>query len=148
MGLGLVACAACAGMRNKPAEAPAPRAFYTVTAEIALARHEPRVAALQYAAAAAKEADVRMLERATQVAAESLQPSLAEKVALRWTEVDPKSVEAQRAAARAELALYKIDQATAHYRTVLHNSPLGTEAEFVALETYLAGNDNIFGARQ
>jgi tetratricopeptide (TPR) repeat protein len=148
MGLGLGACAACAGMHSKSEDASAPRAFYTVTAEIALARHEPRVAALQYAAAAAKEADVRMLERATQVAAESLQPSLAEKVALRWTEVDPKSVEAQRAAARAELALYKIDQATAHYRTVLHISPLGTEAEFAALETYLAGNDNIFGARQ
>jgi tetratricopeptide (TPR) repeat protein len=148
MGLGLGACAACAGMHSKTEEASAPRAFYTVTAEIALARHEPRVAALQYAAAAAKETDVRMLERATQVAAESLQPSLAEKVAVHWTEVDPKSVEAQRAAARAELALYKIDQATTHYRSVLHNSPVGTDAEFAALETYLAGNDNIFGARQ
>jgi tetratricopeptide (TPR) repeat protein len=135
-------------MHSKSEEASAPRSFYTVTAEIALARHEPRVAALQYAAAAAKETDVRMLERATHVAAESLQPSLAEKVAVRWTEVDPKSVEAQRAAARAELALYKIDQATTHYRTVLHDSPVGTDAEFAALETYLAGNDNIFGARQ
>jgi tetratricopeptide (TPR) repeat protein len=148
MVLGLAACAACAGIRAKPQEASAPRAFYTVTAEIALARHEPRVAALQYAAAAAKETDVRLLERATQVAAESLQPSLAEKVAVHWTEVDPKSVEAQRAAARAELALYKIDQATMHYRTVLHDSPVGTDGEFAALETYLAGNDNIFGARQ
>jgi tetratricopeptide (TPR) repeat protein len=148
MGLGLGACAACAGMHSKSEEASAPRAFYTVTAEIALARHEPRVAALQYAAAAAKETNVAMLERATQVAAESLQPSLAEKVAVRWTEVDPKSVEAQRAAARAELALYKIELATSHYRTVLHNSPIGTDAEFAALETYLAGNDNIFGARQ
>jgi tetratricopeptide (TPR) repeat protein len=148
MGLGLGACAACAGMHSKSEDAPAPRAFYTVTAEIALARHEPRVAALQYAAAAAKETDVRMLERATQVAAESLQPSLAEKVAVRWSELDPTSVEAQRAAARAELALYKIDQATAHYRSVLHNSPIGTDAEFAALGTYLAGSDNIFGARQ
>ena len=31
----------------------APQSFYTVTGEIALARHQPRVAALQYAAAAA-----------------------------------------------------------------------------------------------
>jgi tetratricopeptide (TPR) repeat protein len=28
------------------------------------------------------------------------------------------------------------------------NSPIGADGEFAALETYLAGNDNIFGARQ
>jgi tetratricopeptide (TPR) repeat protein len=135
-------------MGNKSDDTPAPQAFYTVTAEIALARHQPRAAALQYAAAAAKSTDVGLLERATQVAAESLQPSLAEKVAARWTQVDPKSVEAQRAAAQAALALHKIDQAATHYRIVLVTSPIGTDAEFAALETYLAGNDNIFGARQ
>lgn len=126
----------------------APQAFYTVTAELALARHQPRVAALQYAAAAATETDLGLLERAAQVAADSLQPSVAEKVAARWIQVDPKSVEAQRAAARAALALHKIDQAALHYRFALMSSPIGTEAEFAALETYLAGNDNIFGARQ
>jgi DNA-binding SARP family transcriptional activator len=126
----------------------APQAFYTVTAELALARHQPRVAALQYAAAAATESDPKLFERATQVAAESLQPSVAEKVAARWIQVDPKAVEARRAAARAALALHKIDQAAAHYRIVLLNSPIGADAEFAALETYLAGNDNIFGARQ
>src|SRR6202171_1628530 len=148
MGLGLVACAACAGMRNKPAEAPAPQSFYTVTAEIALARHQPRVAALQYAAAAATETDVTLLERATQVAADSLQPSVAEKVAARWIEIEPRSLDARRAAARAALALHKIDQAATHYRVVLSSSPIGTDAEFAALETYLAGNNNVFGARQ
>jgi len=148
MGLGLVACAACAGMRNKPAEAPAPQAFYTVTAEIALARHQPRVAALQYAAAASQEADIGLLERATQVAIESLQPSLAEKVAARWISVDPKSVDAHRAAAQAALALHRIDQAAGHYGIVLVNSPMGTDAEFAVLGTFLAGNDNIFGSRQ
>jgi tetratricopeptide (TPR) repeat protein len=135
-------------MGNKSDDTPAPQAFYTVTAEIALARHQPRAAALQYAAAAAKSNDVGLLERATQVATESLQPSLAEKVAARWTQVDPKSVEAQRAVARAALALNKIEQAATHYRIVLVTSPIGTDAEFAALETYLAGNDNIFGARQ
>jgi len=73
---------------------------------------------------------------------------LAAKVAARWIQVDPKSVDAQRAAARAALALHKIDQAATHYRAVLSNSPIGTDAEFAALETYLAGNDNVFGARQ
>jgi tetratricopeptide (TPR) repeat protein len=148
IGLGLAACAACAGIHSKTQADLAPQSFYTVTAEIALARHQPRVAALQYAAAASNETDVELLERASQVASDSLQPSLAEKVAARWTQVDPKSVDAQRAAARAALALHKIDQAATHYHTVLTNSPTGTEAELAVLEIYLAGNDNIFGARQ
>jgi tetratricopeptide (TPR) repeat protein len=148
IGFGLAACAACAGIHPKTDDAAAPQAFYTVTAEIALARHQPRVAALQYEAAAANETDVGLIERAAQVAAESLQPSVAEKVAARWTLVDPKSVAAQRAAAQAALALYKIDQAATHYNAVLHSSPDAADTEFAALETYLAGNDNIFGARQ
>lgn len=148
IGLGLGACAACAGIHPKTADTSAPQTFYTVTAEIALARHQPRVAALQYAAAAANGTDVDLLERATRVAADALQPSLAEKVAARWIDVDPQSVDAQRAAAQAALALDKIDEAASHYRFVLHRSPIGTDAEFAALETYLAGNDNIFGARQ
>ena len=73
MGLGLAACAACAGTAKKPEGASVPQTFYTVTAEIALARHQPRVAALQYAAAAANETDVKLLERATQVATDANQ---------------------------------------------------------------------------
>jgi tetratricopeptide (TPR) repeat protein len=148
IGLALAASAACAAIHPKPEEPATPQSFYTVTAEIALARHQPRIAALQYAAAAANETDVKLLERAAQVTAETLQPSLEQKVAARWMQVDPKSVEAQRAAARSALALYKIDQAAAHYRTVLTNSPIGVDAEFAALESELGGNDNIFGARQ
>jgi hypothetical protein len=135
--LGLSACAACVGMHPKPDDPPAPQAFYTVTAEIALARHHPRVAALQYAAAAENDTDVLLLQRASQVAADCLQPTVADRVAARWIKVDPKSVEAHRAAARAALALYKIDQATAHYHFVLLNSPIGTDAELAALETEL-----------
>ncbi|MEP6548521.1 MAG: tetratricopeptide repeat protein [Gammaproteobacteria bacterium] len=148
LGFGLAACTACAGIHPKPPEPPAPQAFYTVTAEIALARHEPRVAALQYAAAAANETDLGLLERASQVAAASLQPSLAEQIAARWAEVDPKSVEAQRAAGRAALALHKIGKAATYYRFVLANSPIGADAEFAALEAELGADDNIFGARQ
>jgi tetratricopeptide (TPR) repeat protein len=148
IGLALAASAACAAIHPKPEEPATPQSFYTVTAEIALARHQPRIAALQYAAAAANETDVKLLERAAQVTAETLQPSLEQKVAARWLQVDPQSVEAQRAAARAALALYKIDQAAAHYRSVLTNSPIGTDAEFTALESELGGSDNIFGARQ
>jgi tetratricopeptide (TPR) repeat protein len=135
-------------MGKKAEDAPAPQAFYTVTGEIALARHQPRLAALQYAAAASQETDIGLLERAAQVAAESLQPSLTEKIAARWIQVDPKSVEAQRAAAQAALALQRIDEAAARYRVVIQNSPIGVEAEFAGLESSLAANDNIFGSRQ
>jgi tetratricopeptide (TPR) repeat protein len=148
IGLGLAASAACAGMHSKSDAAPAPQSFYTVTAEIALARHQPRVAALQYAAATVNETDLGLLERATQVATESLQPSVAEQIAARWMRVDPSSVEARRAAARAALELHQIDQAVAHYRFVLVSSPIGRDAEFAALETELGSCDNVFGARQ
>jgi tetratricopeptide (TPR) repeat protein len=113
-----------------------------------LARHQPRAAALQYTAAAANETDVALLARATQVAAETLQPTLAQQNAARWSQVDPTSVDAQRAAARAALALHKIDDAAIHYRSVLVSSPIGTDAEFAALEAELGSNDNIFGSRQ
>jgi tetratricopeptide (TPR) repeat protein len=146
--LGLLACASCAGLNRKSEDAPAPKLFYTVTAEMALARHQPRIAALQYAAAAANETDAVLLERAAQVSADCLQPSLTAQVAARWIAVDPHSVAAHRAAARAALALYKIDQAEIEYRFVLQNSTLGEAAEFAALETYLGANDNIFGDRQ
>jgi tetratricopeptide (TPR) repeat protein len=148
IGLLLTASAACAGIHPKNDAAATPESFYTVTAEMALARHQPRVAALQYAAVAAHETDVNLLARATQVAAESLQPTLAEQVAARWSQVDPKSVEAQRASGRAALALHQIDQSASHYRSVLAGSPLGADAEFTALETELGSNDNIFGSRQ
>jgi tetratricopeptide (TPR) repeat protein len=115
---------------------------------MALARHEPRAAALQYTAAAADGNDAGILARATQVSAETLQPTLALKNATRWSQVDPTSVDAQRAAAQAALALHRINEAAGHYRTVLSASPLGADAEFAALETELGGNDNIFGSRQ
>jgi tetratricopeptide (TPR) repeat protein len=148
LGLGVLACSACVGTGFKPEAGPAPQSFYTVTGEIALARKEPRVAALQYAAAASTEKDPGILRRATEVTAETLQPSLLEGVAARWIVVDPKSLDAQRAAARAALALYKIDESAAHYRVVILTSPQGEDAEFADLEADLAADDNIFGARQ
>ena len=147
MGLGALALSACAGSGLK-AEPRAPQSFYTVTGEIALARGEPRVAALQYATAAAHETDPAILQRATEVTAETLQPSLMAGVAARWLYVNPRSLDAQRAAARAALALYRVDEAAAHYRIVLLNSPEGVEAEFAGLETDLDSDENVFGAHQ
>jgi tetratricopeptide (TPR) repeat protein len=138
---------ACADTALK-SSAPAPQTFYTVTGEIALARQEPRVAALQYASAAANETDPELMRRATEVTAVTLQPSLMARVAARWIEVDPKSLDARRAAARAALALYKVDEAAAQYRVVLLNSPMGLDAEFADLESDLGSEENVFGAHQ
>lgn len=142
--LALSACAS-AGLKSGPV---APESFYTVTGEIALARQEPRVAALQYATAAAHETDPGLLQRATEVTAETLQPSLMADVAARWLHLNPRSLDAQRAAARAALALYKVDEAAAHYRIVLLNSPAGVDAEFKDVETDLGADENVFGAHQ
>jgi tetratricopeptide (TPR) repeat protein len=147
LGLAALALSACAATNSRP-DNQAPQAFYTVTGEIALARQEPRVAALQYATAAAHETDPKLLQRATEVTAETLQPSLMAGVAAHWLEVEPKSLDAQRAAARAALALYKVDEAAAHYRVVLQNSPAGVDAEFADVETDLGSDENVFGAHQ
>ena len=126
-------------MRQKPEDAAAPQAFYTVTAEIALARHQPRVAALQYAAAAAQETDVELLARATQVAAESLQPSLggsrlpragSASIRSRWTR-NARRREPRWRCTRSIKPPLTIASCSA-------NSPIGTDAEFAALETELA----------
>ena len=142
-----LALSACATLYAKP-ESLAPESFYTVTGEIALARQEPRVAAIQYATAAAHERDPKLLQRATEVTAETLQPTLMASVAARWLLVEPNSLEAQRAAARAALALYKVDEAAAHYRIVLQNSPAGVDAEFADVETDIGSDENVFGAHQ
>jgi tetratricopeptide (TPR) repeat protein len=145
--IGVLALVACADESSRPDNA-APQSFYTVTGEIALARQEPRVAALQYATAAAHEKDPALLQRAAEVTTETLQPSLTAGVAARWLSVQPNSLAAQRAAARAALALYKVDDAAAHYRIVLLNSPVGVDAEFADLESNLGSDENIFGAHQ
>jgi tetratricopeptide (TPR) repeat protein len=144
LGLSVLVLSACASTKSEQA----PQSFYTVTGEIALTRQEPRVAAIQYATAAAHESDPALLLRATEVTAETLQPSLMAGVAARWLTVDPKSLQAQRAAARAALALDKVDEAAAHYRVVLLNSPAGVDAEFADVETDLGSEENIFGAHQ
>jgi tetratricopeptide (TPR) repeat protein len=147
VGIAALALSACADTALK-SEPLAPQSFYTVTGEIALARQEPRVAALQYATAAAHETDPAILQRATEVTAETLQPSLMAGVAARWLHLNPRSLDAQRAAARAALALDKVDEAAAHYRIVLLNSPMGVDAEFAGLETDLGSGENVFGAHQ
>ena len=146
--LGIIACTACAGNASKTDRAGELRTFYTVTGEIALSRHEPRVAAVQYAAATAGQNDTELLRRAVEVAADGLQPSLAVVVASRWMEVDGNSLDARRAAGRAALELDDIEQSALQYRRVLSASPRGSEAELTQLAAELAQSENVFGARR
>ena len=137
---------AAAAATAAQAAVDAPQSFYTVTAEIALARHQARAAALQYAAAARQ--DPALLPRAVEVAADTLQPTIELALAQRWITADPAALEAERAAASAALSLHKITIAAGHFRTLLTRSPLGLEAEFDSVERSLREADNVYGARQ
>lgn len=128
-------------------EPPATTEFYTITAELALARGEPRRAALQYAAAVEIDNNPKLLQRATEVASQTLQPSIVAKVTQRWIAIEPNSADARRAAARAALTLYRVDDAAAHYRVWLTTAPDGIDAGLADVETDLTTDENIFGAR-
>lgn len=148
--LGLAASSACVGIfpqGTPPAQTSSPL-FFTLTGEMALSRHESRLAALQYAKAALSDRDVELLRRAAEVTAQCLQPSLTADVAARWLSIDPSATDAHRAAARAALELHRIDQSATQYREVLSTSARGRDAEFAALEREFASTDNLFGARQ
>ena len=144
-GLGILAAAACADASSR-AEAPEPESFYTVTAEIALARGEARIAALQYEAAAKRYAD--LAPRAADVAALCLQPTLEANIAAGWLRAEPRSIDAHRAAGAAALALDRIDQAAEFYHFALANAADGAEAQFTRLDAELRATDNVFGARR
>jgi tetratricopeptide (TPR) repeat protein len=147
IGLGILGGSACAASANRtPPSAPAPESFYTVTGELALVRHEPRVAALQYAAGAQIYSE--LLARAVDVSAQTLQPTLELRSAERWIRLDGSALEAHRAAAAAALELQKIDAAAAQYRFVLATSPERREAELADLDKLLRASDNVYGARQ
>ncbi len=128
------------------AEAAVPQAFYTVTGEIALNRREPRVAALQYAAAA--EADPALLPRAVEVADLTLQPTIGLRLAERWVRHEPQSAPARRAAAAAALALHFVARAAGHYRAWILKDPEGIEAAMGSVDGLLREADNVYGARQ
>jgi len=145
----MVASAACAGASRKAEPAPESSVFYTVTAELALARHEPRVAALQYAAAAAIAP--ALWPRAAAVASAGLQPSLTLVAAEHWIRSEPQSLEAQRAAAEAALSLHRVAVSASHYRFLLAHAAApadAPDAEFTRIEKDLRGADNVYGARQ
>jgi len=83
-----------------------------MTAEIALQRNDCGRAATNYAVAAQRLSDVKLAERAASVALDCGQYQAAERAAARWRQLtNPSNPGALRATMRAELGLYKIDDA-------------------------------------
>jgi tetratricopeptide (TPR) repeat protein len=148
LALGLLACSACVGPPVAPAPVQKSAVYYSLTGELARVRGEPRTAALQYASAAQNASDLTLIAHASEVTSECLQPSLTAAIATRWLGLDPQSIDAHRAAARAALALARIEESARQYRIVLSSSPRGTDAELKDLEGELETSDEVFAARR
>jgi tetratricopeptide (TPR) repeat protein len=83
-----------------------------MTAEIALQRNDCGRAASNYAVAAQRLADAKLAERAASVALDCGQFPAAERAAARWRQLTtPTNPGALHATMRADLGLYKIDDA-------------------------------------
>jgi tetratricopeptide (TPR) repeat protein len=92
-----------------------------MTAEIALQRDDCGRAAANYAVAAQRVADPKLAERATGVALDCGQYQAAERAAARWRQLTPSDPAALRAAMRADLGLYKIDDARGAFESWIKN---------------------------
>jgi len=82
-----------------------------MTAEIALQRDDCGRAAANYTIAAQRLTDAKLAERAAGVALDCGQYQAAERAAARWRQLTPSDPAALRAAMRADLGLFKIDDA-------------------------------------
>ena len=92
-----------------------------MTAEIALQRDDCGRAAANYTVAAQRLADAKLAERATGVALDCGQFQAAERAAARWRQLTPSDPAALRAAMRADLGLYKIDDARSAFEGWISN---------------------------
>jgi tetratricopeptide (TPR) repeat protein len=98
-----------------------------MTAEIALQRNDCGRASANYAIAAQRLADAKLAERAADVALECGQFQAAERAAARWRALVPKEPGALHAAVRADLGLYKIDDARGAFEAWLKSGGAGNE---------------------
>jgi tetratricopeptide (TPR) repeat protein len=107
-----------------------------MTAEIALQRDDCGRAAANYTIAAQRLTDVKLAERATGVALDCGQYQAAERAAARWRQLTPSDPAALRAAMRADLGQYKIDDARSAFESWINNgggtaAPRGTHHDDV-----------------
>jgi tetratricopeptide (TPR) repeat protein len=92
-----------------------------MTAEIALQRDDCGRAAANYTRAAQHLADPKLAARATNVALDCGQFQAGEHAAQRWRELQPSDPGALRALMRAELGLYRIDEARSAFQSWLRD---------------------------
>jgi tetratricopeptide (TPR) repeat protein len=92
-----------------------------LTAEIALQRDDCGRAAANYTLAAQHLTDAKLAQRATGVALDCGQYQAAERAAARWRQLTPTDPAALRAAMRADLGLYKIDDARSAFEGWIKN---------------------------
>jgi len=92
-----------------------------MTAEIALQRDDCGRASADYTAAAQRGSDARLAERAAAVALDCGQYPAAERAAARWHQLTPGDPAPLRAAMRADLGEYKIDEARSAFESWINS---------------------------
>ncbi|HEY6452668.1 MAG TPA: tetratricopeptide repeat protein [Steroidobacteraceae bacterium] len=95
-----------------------------MTAEIALQRDDCGRASSNYAIAAQRTADAKLAARAADVALDCGQYQAAERAAARWRSLVPTEPAALQAAMRADLGLYRIDDARGAFESWLKSGGL------------------------
>jgi tetratricopeptide (TPR) repeat protein len=95
-----------------------------MTAEIALQRDDCGRAAANYTIAAQRLSDVKLAARASEVALDCGQFQAAERAAARWRTLAPNEPGAAHAAMRADLGLYKIEEARGNFQDWIKNGGL------------------------
>jgi tetratricopeptide (TPR) repeat protein len=120
------AAALCALLGSARASSPSLRDVedsnaLVMTAEIALQRDDCGRAAANYTVAAQRLSDAKLAQRATGVALDCGQYQAAERAAARWRQLTPTDPAALRAAMRADLGLYKIDDARSAFESWIRN---------------------------
>jgi tetratricopeptide (TPR) repeat protein len=98
-----------------------------MTAEIALQRADCGRAAADYTVAAQRLTDGKLAARAVDVALECGQYEVAERAAARWRTLSPTDPATLRATMRAELGLYRIDDARSAFENWIKSGALSHE---------------------
>ena len=99
-----------------------------MTAEIALQRNDCGRASANYAIAAQRLSDAKLAARAADVALDCGQFQAAERAAARWRALVPSEPAALHAAMRADLGLYRIEDARGAFEGWLKNGGVADAA--------------------
>lgn len=116
------------------------------TAELALGNGDCRSASERYADLATARRDTRIARRAVEVAVSCLHLPAAWRSANHWAGIDPENVEALRAAGLVALELYRIDDATRLFRSLLEKPDVEVDRALAELLPPLAEGDSASAA--